>query len=537
MTPSRSCRAAFVLLVALLLGAIDARATRAEVSDPRPPRAASSADHATEAEDSDGDGMTDADEQWLGCDPAVADPLELVVADTAEKPDYDPGLDVQQLHVGHVAEDRYLWRITFAAPPDLEQSVVHLYVDADSDTATGRRAGEGNPITGTDYMLTLSGAMDSSRRFEAAGQSFAHPTLAYRVVGRTLWMTSEIDLSAADGAATGQVRFLCHGRTDGGSRTWADQSGRIDLAIPRRAGAKLTRLGLPTENIDVHGTFGHRTLNRVLTDPANIVVRPEQLETEGMEPDIFTSYRYPHFRRTSSTARAWTTAPKPGRYHVGLMVYDDPAGCESLLIGVDRRWLGVAVAAADNNRFWLLWTEEPYEFRGGERIELQCGQGGGECRLSHLVLLPDPPEPREVDCRVENVEVASDVDRPGRITLSWTTTWPCPTRLEYGRDAGLGTVITRERPMMVHRVVLENLDPASVYHARAVGTSPDGEGVDGARFTFTPLGRAAGNPGRNGPHPGDGRQPLRVPAATLADHRGRAVSSRRTGRCVPRPSC
>ena len=55
-------------------------------------------------------------------------------------PVYKPERDVVAVYALHAGEDRNVWRVDFAAPPRPESAVLHLYVDADGDEATGRQA-------------------------------------------------------------------------------------------------------------------------------------------------------------------------------------------------------------------------------------------------------------------------------------------------------------------------------------------------------------------------------------------------------------
>ncbi|MEN6544813.1 MAG: thrombospondin type 3 repeat-containing protein, partial [Armatimonadia bacterium] len=113
------------------------------------------------ATDTDGDGITDEHEQALGTDPKLPEKLVTVsepgaVPEGKRGPGYDATKDVVRVEFGHVAEDRYLFRTTFAAPPRLEDTVHHYYIDADNNPKTGR---EGR---GVEYMLSLVGGGSTS---------------------------------------------------------------------------------------------------------------------------------------------------------------------------------------------------------------------------------------------------------------------------------------------------------------------------------------------------------------------------------------
>ena len=96
------------------------------------------------AQDTDRDGIVDRAEIILGTDPHHADVFTPIMEDTPEthairKSDqYDASKDILQVEFCHIGEDRSLWEITFSGPVNLKDTVLHLYIDADSDTATGR---------------------------------------------------------------------------------------------------------------------------------------------------------------------------------------------------------------------------------------------------------------------------------------------------------------------------------------------------------------------------------------------------------------
>ncbi len=253
--------------------------------------------------------------------------------------------------------------------------------------------------------------------------------------------------------------------------------------VPLSDRPKLVRPVDYLENHGVSATFGEDLLHATLAAPGVIAVPHDKLQTEGFEVDLQTTHRWPHLKLTAPKGSAWTTAPQAGKYHAGFLMYDD-SNSERLGFYVDGEFRGVAVARENNNRTWLYWLTEPQEFRGGERVELRTLGGQGRFGIANLVFLPQPPEIRKVRAAVENVTVVAPVGRPGVVIISWTTTWPSPTRLAYGLNAQYGQTAGDDPPCLVHRVVLEGLDPAATYHAQALGIGPDGKAVASDDFTF-----------------------------------------------------
>ena len=121
----------------------------------------------------------DAIEEQLGLSPGALDRFVQVLVDGVEneaqraKPAYKPERDVVAVFAVHGGGDRQVWRVDFAAPPKPETGVLHLYVDADGDEATGRKAGK--PIGGTDYMVSAVAGNTRSQHFRADGASEPGP--------------------------------------------------------------------------------------------------------------------------------------------------------------------------------------------------------------------------------------------------------------------------------------------------------------------------------------------------------------------------
>jgi hypothetical protein len=399
---------------------------------------------------------------------------------------YDASKDVTRVECAHVAQDRWLWRVTMAGTPRPEDTVLHLYLDADANPNTGRKGSAQGPSTGTDYMVSVVGGQSNASRYDADGKSIAGPQVTHLVVGNQYLIAADLDLAIDANRARYGLYVLCHTITKAGQKVSMSKSTgkQIVSGIPLQPGAKPQRLRDRQENFQVDATYGDDLLRRVLVAPENLVVPHDRLVCEGFQVDIQTSQRFPHLVLRHADARASALAPKAGRYHVGFMMYDD-SNDERVAISIADRVQGIAVARQDNNRTWLYWLKQPYSFQGGERVELRAIGPSGKHGICNLVFLPQPPQPRQIEYRVENTVAAADLGQPGRLTLSWTTTWPAPTRFEYGLDARYGTKVQTADPCLVHRVVLEGLKPQTRYHGRAIGTRRDGQEYAGPDFEFS----------------------------------------------------
>ena len=444
------------------------------------------------AADRDGDGILDEHEEIVGTDPAQPETLRVVIEDGPESEQrrrqktYDPTKDVLTVAFGHVAEDRHLWRVTLAAPPRLDDTVLHLYVDADANPETGRTGPKGGSYTGTDYMISVAGGRAYCGHYDAGGVRRNGPPVSVAVHGNAVLVSIDAPIGRDEKGVRCSLYVLCHTTTEaGGPAAMSDSTGRHPIAgIPVTGRRKILRPFDHTANFQVAAACGIRLLRAILRDERTVVVRHDQLELDGFEIDALTSHRWPHLKLLRRNARASTQAPKAGRYHVGFMMYDDQRHTDRVSIHVDGTLRGVAVANQDNSRTWLYWLTEPLDLKGGERVELRGVGGGGAHGIINLLFLPQPPEPTTLRCEVANMAAAASVDAPGRVIVSWTTTWPCATRFEYGTDKTYGTTEAAEGLCLVHRVVLDGLKPDAEYHGRAIGAHPDGSPAVGADFVF-----------------------------------------------------
>ncbi|MFH1924692.1 MAG: hypothetical protein ABIP48_32980, partial [Planctomycetota bacterium] len=441
--------------------------------------------------DTDGDGISDEHEEILGSDPGSPDRFQVVLDEGLEPEErrategFDATKDFTTIEFCHVGEDRYLWRATFATEPRLEDTVFHLYVDADADDETGRKGPAGAASTGTEYMLSVVDGRGTSGYYDPEGNRTYGPPVTHVVQGNTLIVSADVNLGRSDEGVRYSLYVLCHTITQSGeSPRMSDSSGkRLIEGVPLSSRKKVMRPGDHADNFRVAATFGNDLLQAVLRSDETIVVPHDKLQLDGFSVDLFTSRRWPHVRFEGTPARAWTEAPKAGRYHVGFMMFDD-ANDERVVFSIGGKMQGVAVANQDNNRTWLYWLQEPIEFAGGERVELRAAGASGNHGIVNILFLPSPPEVRAIRYEVENMTASSHVGSPGHVTISWTTTWPSPTHFEYGKDANYGQTVQTEGNCLVHRVVLDGLDPKAEYYGRAVGTARDGSPFSSSDFRF-----------------------------------------------------
>ena len=320
--------------------------------------------------------------------PVIQDGVESETARQRES--YDATKDIVAIAMCHVGDDRYLWQATLAAAPQLDNTVFHLYVDADANEQTGRKGPAGSASTGTDYMLSVVRGRGSATYYDPQGNRVDGPR---RVVCRA-----------------GQ-NALGHSRCSAGSR-------RQWRAVPTLCPLPCRYRSQQPSQIHVGfdgKAFDHRR-TVVTTQPRSCVcattakTKTSQAHLGWTSCDPYSAASKRSRCRTTSCSwmgSRWTNsprgaghmsadkrhvgavkanAPKSGDFYVGFMMYDDSAE-ERIGLVVDDRMLGVVVANQNNNRTWLYWLEKPISLREGQEVELRAEGGSGKHGIINMLFL------------------------------------------------------------------------------------------------------------------------------------------------------
>ena len=397
-----------------------------------------------------------------------------------QRPGYDPSKDIVRVEFGHVAEDRYLWRTTFAAPPNLEDTVHHLYIDADDDPETGRQG------YGVEYMLTVAGGSGRASHFSPEGDRVPPPRVRFAVRGNSLLTSADVQLGADQAGTRFRMWVLCHTVTTAEQPRppMSDSTGRFDVhGVALHDRPKLMSPEDFTEHHRVQSTYGLDVLRPLLNDPANVIVPYDQLQMDGFEVDLFTSQRYGHLVRRQSGARAWHTVQQAGTYHVGFVMYDDGSN-QRIAIHVGDDLAGVAVVNAGKRRHGVYFLDHARDLAAGDTVRFDAVGTSGKHGIAYVLLMPQAPEERGVEYRVEHTRSWSPIDAEGQAWISWTTRWPSTTRFEFGTTTDFGQVVSQDRERLVHRARLTDLTPGTTYYGRGVGTTRDGRHYYGPTITF-----------------------------------------------------
>jgi hypothetical protein len=218
----------------------------------------------------------------------------------------------------------------------------------------------------------------------------------------------------------------------------------------------------------VETTWGLDVLGALTRDKSNVVIHIQDCRLEGFLEAKDTS-RVPYVRRTAQQGLIVARVPVAGSFYPGFQFYDG-SGDERISIRIDGVERGVAVADADDKRDRLFYLTEPYQFRGGESIELRNLTSSGEYRVEDLILLKEKPPARRFPYAFSDIfaqPAASSAE------LTWITNWPAECTVEWGNKGESRTTNTSESlAVSNHRMTLQDLHLGSTYRFRITATKP-----------------------------------------------------------------
>ncbi|MGI5819102.1 MAG: hypothetical protein ACOX9R_13515 [Armatimonadota bacterium] len=193
--------------------------------------------------DTDGDGIPDAVEYELGSDPDRAEQFVLQHRDgvigeddetVSERHEVAP--DFVEIHLANVAQDRWLWKITFADDYVADTNTFILYVDVDGDPETGRQ--DAGWVRGTDLMFTQKDGQFSLAR-HTEGMHPGEPRMA--IVGDAIYICADLPL----GEGPGEPRFRVLSHVSPPNNADSDQMEFQPVIVPERRDAVKPRIGAP----------------------------------------------------------------------------------------------------------------------------------------------------------------------------------------------------------------------------------------------------------------------------------------------------
>ena len=284
------------------------------------------------AQDTDRDGLPDKVETDLGTDPNFAEKLvELGTfpANAAKSPE----LDIVRVDFGNVARDRWLWAIRFAQPYRFDNASLIVYLDADNDPATGRKA------MGCEVMLSHDRGRPGVTAFAPDGSNVSAPLPRVALVDGVLYVCHDGSIKQDGEHSTFRFTVLSETREP---HAGVDSTGWTNAAGPPNSERpKIVMLDDITADENFERTEGLDLVWQLQSDPANVVISSVGAELQNMAY-YDTEYRWPAVRGASGMITA--TVPKAGRFHPAVVVYDT-AGREAYEVSVDDQRVGRFLAA------------------------------------------------------------------------------------------------------------------------------------------------------------------------------------------------
>lgn len=233
-----------------------------------------------------------------------------------------------------------------------------------------------------------------------------------------------------------------------------------------------------SEGVDV--AWGADLIRCLINDDRNRVVLASQCKLEGFQDDTRSEYKERSVVRTEQGGRIILTAPRFPKAYLAFLIYDG-SSAERIGLYINNQLKAVAVANTNNNRNHIYTLEDPYWFEGGEQIVLQTGSDNGTHRIAKILFLHQKPLICEREYTITNVhtEPISVADSSNSVRITWITSWPTTTSIEYGETTDYGSIAETSLPALQnnHRVIVTGLTYEQTYHYRIMAKRPDGKSI------------------------------------------------------------
>jgi hypothetical protein len=330
---------------------------------------------------------------------------------------------ITKVSYAHGGGDVHIWCIEFAgeAPLNYEWNVV-FYIDADNDISTGRAGLGAEEQIG---IKSVGGTLDISRRSYAAnGQSAESPAplpLRTLVHGRRLYIRYDNLTKNVEGD---ELLFRCSILSEGtiikenkratiNKKEWGPVRG-----IKAEEAYYIT--GRPSKKLQK--TYGLDLIRDVVADSKNHVMPVMDCEVEN-----FRLYPYSHetFSLYSPAGgRITADVGTSGKFYPGFVIYDE-SGVHEYILTHNGTEIGRGVGDEENNREWLLFSQEPIEVKKGDTLSIQA-LGSSNDKIYYILLMEEKPELREEGFSIDDVRW---VLQDELLILSCTTPRPADVEL------------------------------------------------------------------------------------------------------------
>ena len=417
-------------------------------------------------------GLSLEDQKQLGVTQAHENALQVVHESTPKAEVAPRGLVMEKVSFATAGGNRSLWRVEFADAFPEDNSNVIFYVDADNNSQTGRK-----DYNGIDLMVWVENGATRTVIYTPDGQITSGPPAFAAIAGNRLYMSVDLDLHQKDNATVVPVSILA--QTSDPLKA-ISTTGFFELrGAPQTGASKVARIAPNSQSENVVSTWGLQNLQRLRDDKSTIVLPIENAVLEKWQVDENVEYREDSaiLRAGSGRGVIRATVPRNGRFYPAFIFYDD-AGIQSLSISVNGQKKGVAVADADDWNQRLFALAAPLDLKQGDVIELRNLNNNGNYRNEDLLLLKTIFPQKELEYEFQNIQATRPWQSPEVMRLTFTTTWPAKTKIQYGQSEKLGNEIEEETiPLNNHRVYLHGLEEGQEVFYRLVASDRAGNSV------------------------------------------------------------
>lgn len=281
--------------------------------------------------DTDRDGVSDEVEEILGMDSAVADEFKVLFTrkPRAGRPD-----SIVEVALANAGGNRFVWRVQFAESYLKDTVGLVLFLDADSDTGTGRkdpgrkwRKVGWQLFDGCELFLRVTGGVGGVKAFDSSGYPVNALLPRAFVDGRYSYLSYDVDLKQENGKSVFRLRACTSAdiwTTGYAAAQGPPVSDRPKLELP----------GDMAQGQNVERTYGPRQVQQVLDDEGNVRLPITKCELEGFQLSL-SEYRANKAQRprTAFPARITAQVTRDGTFYPGFVLHDTP----------DREVIGISV--------------------------------------------------------------------------------------------------------------------------------------------------------------------------------------------------
>lgn len=258
--------------------------------------------------------------------------------------------------------------------------------------------------------------------------------------------------------------------------------------------------------MDVQTTWGATLIAQHVDAPSTIRINASDVDLDGFIDDTFSEYRERSVVRTTLGGFISLDAPSCGLRYFGFVILDSLT-LEQVEVSIDGVKKGVAVVNGNNQRERLFTLPEPYNFQGGEQIQLNTPQeriGNGNLgedvpvdlgiegrirteveesyRIECVAFFDELPPENDLPSHFAHIHAdpigSSSTDTVTSARVTWITTWDAKCTIEYWQEGSDNLNIVEEMSTGAnHRVVLTDLIPDTRYRYRLNSADTHGKPI------------------------------------------------------------